>query len=135
MAVGIPKLALAGVGGGILALTYAVASEVFDRATGLLAAGFVLVSPLLDDAPLEMLQQWSGFGQARTVLSPDIVAANTVSGQFDQVRRRTRLARAQTGGARAIDWRRGTPLQTILDAVFAVEAHSAGAGVRAGGGN
>ncbi|MDS0283209.1 DUF58 domain-containing protein [Haloarcula onubensis] len=96
---------------------------------------FVLVSPLLDEAPLEMLEQWSGFGQTRTVLSPDIVAENTVSGQFEQVRRRTRLARAQAGGARAIDWRRGTPLPTILDAVFAVEAHRAGAGVRAGGGH
>jgi hypothetical protein len=46
VAVGVPKLALAGIGGGIIGLTYAVASEVFDRPTGLLAAGFVLASPL-----------------------------------------------------------------------------------------
>jgi len=98
-------------------------------------AQFVLVSPLLDDVPVEMVEQWAGFGQSRTVLSPDIVAANTVSGQYEQVRRRTRLARCQAGGSRAIDWRRGTPLPTILEAVFAVEAHRAGAGVRAGGGH
>ncbi|MDS0258955.1 DUF58 domain-containing protein [Haloarcula sp. S1CR25-12] len=98
-------------------------------------AQFVLVSPLLDDAPVEMVGLWSGTGQSRTVLSPDIVASNTVSGQYEQVRRRTRLSRCQAGGARAIDWRRGTPLPTILEAVFAVEAHRAGAGVRAGGGH
>jgi len=97
-------------------------------------AQFVLVSPLLDDAPVTMVEQWSGFGQSRTVLSPDIVASNTVSGQYEQVRRRTRLARCQAGGARTIDWRRGTPLPTILEATFAVEAHRAGGSVRAGGG-
>jgi uncharacterized repeat protein (TIGR01451 family) len=97
-------------------------------------AQFVLVSPLLDDIPVAMVEQWSAFGGSRTVLSPDIVASNTVSGQYEQVRRRTRLARCQAGGARTIDWRRGTPLPTILEATFAVEAHRAGGGVRAGGG-
>ncbi|MFB6228690.1 MAG: ArnT family glycosyltransferase [Halobacteriales archaeon] len=43
---GAPKLALAGIGAGILGLTYGVASEAFDRTTGLLAAAFVLASPL-----------------------------------------------------------------------------------------
>ena len=97
-------------------------------------AQFVLVSPLLDDAPVAMVEQWSAFGGARTVLSPDVVASNTVSGQYEQVQRRTRLARCQAGGARSIDWRRGTPLATILEATFAVEANRAGGGVRAGGG-
>jgi 4-amino-4-deoxy-L-arabinose transferase-like glycosyltransferase len=40
------RIALAGVGGGILALTYGVVVEAFDRRTGLLAATFVLASPL-----------------------------------------------------------------------------------------
>ncbi|PSP85303.1 DUF58 domain-containing protein [Halobacteriales archaeon QS_6_64_34] len=97
-------------------------------------AQFVLVSPLLDDVPVAMVEQWSAFGGSRTVLSPDIVASNTVSGQYEQVRRRTRLARCQAGGARTIDWRRGSPLPAILEATFAVEAHRAGGGVRAGGG-
>ena len=44
--VGTPKLALAGIGAGVLALTYGVTSEVFDRTTGLLAAALVLASPL-----------------------------------------------------------------------------------------
>jgi uncharacterized protein (DUF58 family) len=97
-------------------------------------AQFVFVSPMLDDAAVEAVELWAGFDQPRTVLSTDIVAANTVSGQYEQVRRRTRLARCQAGGARAIDWRRGTPLPAILEITFAVEAKRADAGIRAGGG-
>jgi len=96
-------------------------------------AQFVFVSPLLDDDAVTVVETWAGYGNPRTVLSPDIVAANTVSGQHSQVRRRSRLARCQAGGARAIDWRRGTPLPTILEATFAVEARRADAGIRAGG--
>jgi hypothetical protein len=46
MAAGTPELALAGIAAGIVALSYGVASELFDRQTGLLAAAFVVVSPL-----------------------------------------------------------------------------------------
>ncbi|MGA9402490.1 glycosyltransferase family 39 protein [Haladaptatus sp.] len=46
MAVGIPRLALGAVGAAVVGLTYLVGNEVADRRTGLLAAGFVLVSPL-----------------------------------------------------------------------------------------
>jgi hypothetical protein len=45
-AVGVPRLALAGIAAGILALTYGVTTEAFDRRTGLLAAVFVFASPL-----------------------------------------------------------------------------------------
>jgi len=96
-------------------------------------AQFVFVSPLLDDDAVTVVETWAGYGNPQTVLSPDIVAANTVSGQHSQVRRRSRLARCQAGSARAIDWRRGTPLPTILEATFAVEARRADAGIRAGG--
>jgi uncharacterized protein (DUF58 family) len=97
-------------------------------------AQLVFLSPMLDDAAVDMVETWGAFGNHRTVLSPDIVAANTVSGQYEQVRRRARLARCQAGDARTIDWRRGTPLPTILEATFAVEAKRADAGVRPGGG-
>ena len=97
-------------------------------------AQFVLVSPVLDDAPAEAIELWTSFDQPRTVLSPDVVASNTVSGQYERIRRRTRLARCQAGGARTIDWRRGTPLPTILELTFAAEAKQADPGVRAGGG-
>jgi uncharacterized repeat protein (TIGR01451 family) len=98
-------------------------------------AQFVFVSPMLDDAPVGVLNTWGGLGYDRTVLSPDIIASNTVSGKFETVKRRTRLARCQADGVRAIDWRRGTPLPTILETVFAVEPRRADAGVRPGGGH
>jgi len=44
--VGTPELALAGIGAGVLWLTYGVTGEVFDRTTGILSAAFVLASPL-----------------------------------------------------------------------------------------
>ncbi|WP_424004655.1 DUF58 domain-containing protein [Haloarcula salina] len=94
----------------------------------------VAVSPLLDDEPVRAVETWAAVDRPLTVLSPDVTAANTVSGQYEQVRRRTRLARCQTGGARAIDWRRGTPLALILESAFAVEARRPDGRVRPGGG-
>jgi len=46
MAAGGARLALVAVGAGVVALTVAVATEAFDRPTGLLAGAFVLASPL-----------------------------------------------------------------------------------------
>lgn len=114
-----------------------VDSETQCRRLGELAgreAQLVFLSPMLDDGAVDMLETWGALGNHRTVLSPDTVAANTVSGQYEQVRRRTRLARCQAGDVRTIDWRRGTPLPVILEATFAVEAKRADAGVRPGGG-
>lgn len=94
---------------------------------------FVLVSPLLDDEPVAAIESWAAFDCPRTVLSPDVTAASTVSGQYEHVRRRTRLARCQSTGARTIDWRRGTPLPLILDYAFTVEARRPGSSVHPGG--
>lgn len=46
MALGDPALSQAAVGAGLVALTYAVGAEAFDRRTGLLGATLVAVSPL-----------------------------------------------------------------------------------------
>ncbi|MUV51002.1 DUF58 domain-containing protein, partial [Haloarcula sp. CBA1122] len=94
----------------------------------------VLVSPLLDDAPVAAMESWAAFDCQRTMLSTDVTAASTVSGQYEHVRRRTRLARCQASGARTIDWRRGTPLPLILDYAFAVAAHQPRGSVQPGGG-
>lgn len=95
---------------------------------------FVLVSPMLDDGPVTATEGWAALDTARTVLSPDVTAASTVSGQHEHVRRRTRLARCQATGARTIDWRRGTPLPLVLDYAFAVEARRPDGSVQPGGG-
>ncbi|PSP71467.1 DUF58 domain-containing protein [Halobacteriales archaeon QH_8_67_27] len=95
-------------------------------------AQLALVSPLLDDAAADAVASWGALGRSRIVLSPDVVSATTVGGQLDAVRRRTRLARCQSTGARTIDWRRGTPLALVLEYALAVEARQS-AGAAAGG--
>ncbi|WP_436924148.1 DUF58 domain-containing protein [Halosimplex amylolyticum] len=92
-----------------------------------------LVSPLLDAEPAQAVSSWGALGRSRVVLSPDVVSATTVGGQLDAVRRRTRLARCQSSGARTIDWRRGTPLALVLEYALAVEARRP-AGTATGGG-
>jgi len=72
-------------------------------------AQIALFSPLLDDAPVDAVEAWLAHDHSVVVLSPDVITDNTVSGQYEQVRRGTRLARCQAAGARALDWRRGTP--------------------------
>ncbi|WP_372479108.1 DUF58 domain-containing protein [Halomicrobium sp. HM KBTZ05] len=85
-------------------------------------AQLALFSPLLDDLPVEAVQAWRSQGYPAVVLSPDVVTDNTVGGQFEQVQRYTRLARCQATGARATDWRRGTPLPMALAYAFAADA-------------
>ncbi|PSP32301.1 DUF58 domain-containing protein [Halobacteriales archaeon QH_10_67_22] len=83
-----------------------------------------LFSPLLDDAAVEAVESWQARDRPVVVLSPDIVSSNTVSGQFEQIRRRDRLARCQDAGARAFDWQRGTPLPLALEYAFTAQARS-----------
>jgi uncharacterized protein (DUF58 family) len=78
-------------------------------------AQFALFSPLLEDVPVRAIETWRAFEHPAIVLSPDVVAENTVSGQLEGVERRTRLARCQATGARTIDWRRGTPLPVAME--------------------
>lgn len=94
----------------------------------------VLVSPMLDQVPVDAAESWAAFDYPRIVLSPDVISANTVSGQYEQVRRRTRLARCQATGARTIDWRRGTPLPVVLSYAFTVAAREPGVAAGRGGG-
>ena len=95
-------------------------------------AQVVLASPLLDDAPVEAVETWRAGDVPVTVVSPDAVAENTVSGQHAQLRRRTRLARVQSAGARSVDWRRGTPLAVVLEAADLVDARKPAAKTSAG---
>lgn len=94
----------------------------------------ILCSPVLDEGPLAALDVFGAFGLARSLLAPDVVADNTVSGQLATVRRRTWLARCQASGARVVDWRRGTPLLVALDAAFAAEGALGGEQTRAADG-
>lgn len=107
---------------------------------GLLPPGtqLVVASAFLDDHAIDAVETWRAAEIPVTVLSPDVVPENTVSGQYIQVRRRTRLARCQATGARTVDWRRGTPLPLVLEEAFAADVRLSSkrriAGVRGGGG-
>ena len=86
------------------------------------SAQLALFSPMLDDPPADAVATWLAHDYSVVALSPDVVTGNTVSGQYEQVRRGTRLARCQAAGARALDWRRGTPLPVALEYAFDAEA-------------
>jgi uncharacterized protein (DUF58 family) len=96
-------------------------------------AQLALFSPVLDDQPVGAVETWRGAGLPVVLLSPDVVPENTVSGQYEQTRRRTRLARCQAAGARTVDWRRGTPLPLIIERAFAADARLSSSRLTGGG--
>ena len=85
-------------------------------------AQLTVFSPLLDDAAVSAIETWRGAEMPVVLLSVDVVPETTVSGQFAEVRRRTRLARCQGAGARVFDWQRGTPLPLVIQRAFAADA-------------
>ncbi|WP_254762280.1 DUF58 domain-containing protein [Natrinema marinum] len=98
-------------------------------------AQLALFTAALDGAPVDAVETWRGAGLPVAVCSPDIVPENTVSGQYEQVRRRTRLARCQAAGARTVDWRRGTPLPLVIEHAFAADARLSNTRLLGGGGS
>ncbi len=82
-------------------------------------------SPLLEDGAVSAVEWWRASTVPVTVFSPDVIPSNTVRGQFSQLRRRVRLARCQAAGARAFDWRRGTPLPLAIERAFAADVRRA----------
>lgn len=93
-------------------------------------AQLALFTAALDDVPVEAVRAWSAVDHPLVVCSPDVVSDNTAGGQLAGLRRRTRLARCQSLGARTVDWRRGTPLALVLERAFAAEARLATGGAR-----
>ncbi|RQG97442.1 DUF58 domain-containing protein [Natrarchaeobius chitinivorans] len=85
-------------------------------------AQLVLYSPGLDEYLLEAVETWRSDELAVSLVSPDVVPENTVSGQYAQIERRTRLARCRSRGTRTVDWRRGTPLPLIVEYAVAAES-------------
>jgi uncharacterized protein (DUF58 family) len=97
-------------------------------------AQIAFFSPLLDEGSRAAVERWRGAGYSCSVLSPDVLTDNTVSGQFAAVERRARLVGCQAAGARTVDWRRGTPLPVALSHAFAAaDRLGSTPGPRAGG--
>lgn len=84
-------------------------------------AQVLVFSPLVDDVPVTAVERLAARGLEPSLFSPDVIAANTTSGQIDQLRRRGRLARTQAAGVRTVDWRRQTPLAVALEYAFALD--------------
>jgi hypothetical protein len=94
VAVGLPRLALAGVGFGIVALVGLLTAEGFDRRTGVVAAGIVATTPLflvntatfLPYATTTLLNLLFAYGYVRTVrterLRPAVLAGTSVGLAF-----------------------------------------------------
>lgn len=84
-------------------------------------AQILLFSPLFDDPPVQAVATWRGRDRSVGVLAPDVLAGNTVSGRQAATHRAVRLAAVGSTGARAVDWRRGTPLPFVLDRAVAAD--------------
>jgi uncharacterized protein (DUF58 family) len=89
-------------------------------------AQLLLFSPLFDDPPVEAVAAWRARDRSVGVLAPDVLPANTVSGQQARTLRAIRLAAVGATGARAVDWPRGTPLSLVLNRAVAAERTTRG---------
>ncbi len=85
-------------------------------------AQLLVTSPALDTSAVKLIETLRANDTPVTLLSPDVIPENTVSGQYVQVRRQTRLAHCQATGTRTIDWRRGTPLPIVLAEAYTAQA-------------
>ena len=96
-------------------------------------AQVALFSPLLDGFPVTAVRRFRAGSLPVTVLSPDTIPANTVSGQYAAIRRWAWLVACQRRGARVYDWRRGTPLPLVVEQAFAADARLPSERITGGG--
>ena len=74
----------------------------------------VLLSPAVDETPLEVVRTLRADGHAVTVVSPDPTADGTPGGRIARIRRGLWHRRMQTAGARVVDWAEDAPLGIAL---------------------
>jgi uncharacterized protein (DUF58 family) len=86
------------------------------------SAQVLWVTPALDDAPVEWVQRAHAAGHPGRVLSPNVVAAETVGGSLADLDRRARLTQCRAAECRVVDWRRETPLRVALAAAIGGDA-------------
>lgn len=74
----------------------------------------ILVSPLVDDEPVEAAEGWRARGHGVTVVSPDPTQP-TVGGELERVRRRERKQTLRRVGAHVVDWDGTDRLETAVE--------------------
>jgi uncharacterized repeat protein (TIGR01451 family) len=81
-------------------------------------AQVVLLSPLVDDAPVDATRVFGAYGHPVTVLSPDPTGGDTAGQRLAGVRRRARLVECREVGGRVVDWDPAESLSVALGAAL-----------------
>lgn len=75
----------------------------------------LLVTPLCDEYPLELVHQLRSTGHTVNVYSPDVTARRTVGGQVVTAQRSLWLTELRRLGATVVDWTPGEPLAVAFN--------------------
>ncbi|ELY87200.1 hypothetical protein C484_17606 [Natrialba taiwanensis DSM 12281] len=74
----------------------------------------ILLSPLVDDVPLETAQVLRATGHSVTVLSPDVTTTGSLGTELARLQRTNRINVLRRTPISVIDWNPKTPLETAL---------------------
>lgn len=74
----------------------------------------VLVSPLLDDEPVDAARRFAAYGHDVTVVAP-AVTPETPGGRVEAIDRDCRLSTLRTDGIHVVDWSPDEPLHVAMD--------------------
>ncbi|MCD2201014.1 DUF58 domain-containing protein [Halobacterium sp. KA-4] len=77
-------------------------------------AEVVIITPLLDDWPLELAGGLQPYNYPVTVVSPDVTDRTTSAGNIVALHRDLRLSRLTDAGFSVVDWHPETPINTAL---------------------
>lgn len=80
-----------------------------DRGTGIF-----LLSPLLDEFPVETVRTLQADGHSVTVLSPDVTASGTLGAKISRLQRANRIATLRRADISVADWEPEKPLETVV---------------------
>jgi len=78
-------------------------------------AEVVIVSPLLDNWPLQIASGLRSHGYGVTVVSPDLTGDETTGRRVARIHRDLRLRALRERGSRVVDWSLTEPLDVVLD--------------------
>lgn len=94
------------------------ADDLVDRLIPRLPANgqLVLVTPLLDDLPIELCRALAVRGHPATVISPDMGEPTAPGARLHAAERLSRIDRLRETGARVVDWPRSEPLPVAVEA-------------------
>jgi uncharacterized protein (DUF58 family) len=80
-------------------------------------AQVMLVSPCVDEPPIQLAKRFDALGHLVTVISPDPTTEATLGGELVGIERDLRLADLRRGGVRVLDWGPEEPFAVAADRV------------------